>query len=112
MPSPAITRTHRIAAVLGMELVTTRAGRSPPSSSTPSGEIQGVQTKNQLDPTEEPLYVPGDTRRLFEIDGVKFGMAICHEGLRYPETVRWAAVRGAKIVFHPHSRAATGPASA
>jgi predicted amidohydrolase len=29
-------------------------------------------------------------------------VAICHEGWRYPETVRWAAVRGAKIVFHPH----------
>ena len=28
-------------------------------------------------------------------------MAICHEGWRYPETVRWAAVRGAAIVFHP-----------
>jgi predicted amidohydrolase len=24
------------------------------------------------------------------------------EGWRYPETVRWAAVRGARIVFHPH----------
>jgi predicted amidohydrolase len=36
-------------------------------------------------------------------------VAICHEGWRYPETVRWAAVRGAKIVFHPqhtgHERA-------
>jgi predicted amidohydrolase len=29
-------------------------------------------------------------------------VAICHEGFRYPETVRWAAARGAKIVFHPH----------
>ena len=27
---------------------------------------------------------------------------ICHEGWRYPETVRWAAVNGAHIVFHPH----------
>ena len=36
-----------------------------------------------------------------EIGGMKFGIAICHEGWRYPETVRWAAVRGAKIVFHP-----------
>jgi predicted amidohydrolase len=35
------------------------------------------------------------------VNGVKFGVAICHEGWRYPETVRWAAVRGAKIVFHP-----------
>ncbi len=26
---------------------------------------------------------------------------ICHEGWRYPETVRWAAMRGAKIVFYP-----------
>jgi predicted amidohydrolase len=27
---------------------------------------------------------------------------ICHEGWRYPEAVRWAARRGAHIVFHPH----------
>jgi predicted amidohydrolase len=35
------------------------------------------------------------------VNGTKFGGAICHEGWRYPETVRWAAVRGAAIVFHP-----------
>jgi predicted amidohydrolase len=27
---------------------------------------------------------------------------ICHEGFRYPETTRWAARNGAKIVFHHH----------
>jgi predicted amidohydrolase len=53
-------------------------------------------------PTEDPFYVPGHGRQLFEVNGVKFGVAICHEGWRYPETVRWAAVRGARIVFHPH----------
>src|SRR5262249_12883331 len=37
----------------------------------------------------------------FEVNGIKFGIVICHEGWRYPETVRWAATRGAKIVFHP-----------
>jgi hypothetical protein len=26
-----------------------------------------------------------------------FGVAICHEGWRYPETVRWAARRGAQV---------------
>ncbi len=31
---------------------------------------------------------------------MKFGVTICHEGWRYRETVRWAAVRGANIVFH------------
>jgi predicted amidohydrolase len=67
-----------------------------------TGQIQGYQTKNQVAPSEDPFYVPGNTRRIFEVNGVKFGVAICHEGWRYPETVRWAAVRGAKIVFHPH----------
>jgi len=66
------------------------------------GQVQGYQTKNQLDPTEDQFYVPGKTRRLFEINGVKVGVVICHEGWRYPETVRWAALRGARIVFHPH----------
>ena len=66
------------------------------------GTIQGCQTKNQIAIEEEPQYVPGDTRRLFVVDGVPFGIAICHEGWRYPETVRWAARRGARVVFHPH----------
>src|SRR6476646_3207133 len=66
-----------------------------------AGEIQGCQTKNQLDPTEDRFYIPGRARQLFEVDRMKFGVAICHEGWRYPETVRWAAVRGARIVFHP-----------
>ena len=65
------------------------------------GKTLGVQTKNQLDPSEDPFYVPGAERRLFEVAGVKFGVVLCHEGWRYPETVRWAAVRGAKIVFQP-----------
>ncbi len=65
------------------------------------GEVLGYQTKNQLDPTEDTIWVPGKNRNIFEVDGVKFGIAICHEGFRYPETVRWAAQHGAAIVFHP-----------
>jgi predicted amidohydrolase len=94
-------RTYAIATILGMEKLT-EAGRQIVAFVIDArGEIQGYQTKNQIDPTEDQFYVPGNTRRLFEINGVKFGVAICHEGWRYPETVRWAAVRGAKIVFHP-----------
>ena len=66
------------------------------------GEVLGCQTKNQLAPEEDAFYVPGHTREMFEIKGVPFGISICHEGWRYPETVRWAAVRGARIVFHPN----------
>ena len=95
-------RTYAVATILGTERLT-EAGRQIVAFVIDArGQIQGYQTKNQLDPTEDRFYVPGHSRRLFEIKGIKFGVVICHEGWRYPETVRWAAVRGAKIVFHPH----------
>ena len=94
-------RTYAVATILGMERVTAAGRQIAAFVVDARGEVQGVQTKNQLDPSEDRFYVPGDTRRLFEIKGIKFGVAICHEGWRYPETVRWAASRGAKIVFHP-----------
>jgi len=94
-------RVYKIAVILGMEKLTELGRQIVSVVIDASGEIQGYQTKNQLDPTEDQFYVPGESRRLFEIKGLKFGIAICHEGWRYPETVRWAAMRGAKIVFHP-----------
>ncbi|WP_315731582.1 MULTISPECIES: carbon-nitrogen hydrolase family protein [unclassified Bradyrhizobium] len=69
---------------------------------SPEGVLLGQQTKNQLDLAEEDYFVAGRSRRIFEVSGLTFGISICHEGFRYPETVRWAAVRGASIVFHPH----------
>ena len=90
-----------IATILGMEDVTEAGRRIAAFVIGADGNLQGVQTKNQLDPSEDRFYVPGDSRRLFEVGGVRFGIAICPEGWRYPETVRWAAVRGAKVVFHP-----------
>jgi predicted amidohydrolase len=95
-------RTYAVATILGMERLVSTGRQIVAVVIDSRGQIQGYQTKNQLAPTEDQFYVPGHTRQLFEIDGLKFGVAICHEGWRYPETVRWAAVRGAKIVFHPH----------
>jgi predicted amidohydrolase len=66
------------------------------------GTFAGFQDKVQLDPSEEGTYSFGSGRQLFQVDSVKFGIVICHEGWRYPETVRWAARRGATVVFHPH----------
>ncbi|MEP6919162.1 MAG: carbon-nitrogen hydrolase family protein [Acidobacteriota bacterium] len=66
------------------------------------GTMAGFQDKVQLDPSEEAIYSPGSGRRVFQAGPVTFGVAICHEGWRYPETVRWAATHGAQIVFHPH----------
>ena len=95
-------RTYAMATILGMEWLTGAGRQVVAVVFDAQGRIQGYQTKNQLDPSEDRYYVPGRTRQMFEINGVKFGVAICHEGWRYPETVRWAAARGARIVFHPH----------
>jgi predicted amidohydrolase len=94
-------RRYGVAAILGMERISDAGPQIAAYVVDARGEVLGCQTKNQLAPTEEAFYVPGSTRQLFEIAGVKLGVAICHEGWRYPETVRWAAVRGARIVFHP-----------
>jgi len=66
------------------------------------GTRLGFQDKVQLDPSEEPMYSAGSGRRIFKTGRLTFGIAICHEGWRYPETVRWAARNGAQVVFHPH----------
>lgn len=66
------------------------------------GSIAGFQDKVQLDRSEEKTYAAASERRIFQTGDVTFGVAICHEGWRYPETVRWAARQGAQIVFHPH----------
>jgi predicted amidohydrolase len=70
------------------------------------GSRLGFQDKVQIDPSEEITYTSGEGRRVFECGALTFGIAICHEGWRYPETVRWAARRGAQIVFHPHAHLA------
>jgi predicted amidohydrolase len=95
------SRQFAIATILGMERLTHTGRRITAVVFGADGRFLGEQTKNQIDPSEDQFYEPGDARRLFEVNGVKFGVSICHEGWRYPETVRWAAVRGAQIVFHP-----------
>jgi predicted amidohydrolase len=91
-----------LAVVLGTERVVD--GRLLPCALVidRDGTIAGFQDKVQLDPSEDDIYSPGSGRRIFQTGPVVFGVAICHEGWRYPETVRWAVRRGAHIVFHPH----------
>ena len=93
---------HSIAVVLGTErivddklLITARVTNS-------DGSPGGFQDKVQLDPSEESTYRAGSTRKIFQCGELTFGVVICHEGWRYPETTRWAARNGAHLVFHPH----------
>jgi len=98
--SALAARLH-IGIILGMERIVPEGRQVGAWVFDRDGTLLGVQTKNQLDPSEDPNYVPGDTREVFDVAGLRFGVAICHEGMRYPETVRWAARRGALVVFHP-----------
>lgn len=94
-------RKHGVAIVVGMEWETAAGIQNVAFVISGNGNVQGYQTKNQIPPSEEPYYVSGDSRSLFDIDGVSVGITICHEGWRFPESVRWAAANGAKVVFHP-----------
>jgi predicted amidohydrolase len=98
----AVAGKAQIAVVLGTERVVDGALFASVLVVNPDGTIAGFQDKVQLDPSEDGLYTPGSERRVFQTGPLTFGIAICHEGWRYPETVRWAARRGAQIVFHPH----------
>jgi predicted amidohydrolase len=104
-------RLYGVAVVMGMEWETAAGRHNVAFVVARDGEVLGFQAKNQLPLEEEPHYVAEGGRRLFEIDGVPIGITICHEGWRYPEATRWAAVRGAKVVFHPQLTGSdqTGP---
>ncbi len=97
-----LSRAFQVAVIMGMEWQTEAGLHNVAFVIDADGTVQGYQTKNQIPPMEAPYYVPDGQRRLFAVSGVPFGITICHEGWRYPEATRWAATRGAKVIFHPH----------
>lgn len=102
-------RELRIGAVVGTERATGSKSHASVLVVGADGTRLGFQDKVQLDPSEDVIYVPGEGRRVFTIGELKFGVVICHEGWRYPETTRWAVRRGAHVVFHPHLHDEPGP---
>jgi predicted amidohydrolase len=96
------TAKANIAVILSTERVTDGGLLISALVINPDGTFAGFQDKVQLDPSEEAIYAAGSDRQVFHTGPLTFGIAICHEGWRYPETVRWAARREAQVVFHPH----------
>ncbi len=92
-----------IAVALGTERLVDGGLRISTLIVNADGTIAGFHDKVQLDPSEEITYgSAGDERHVYQVGPLTFGLAICHEGWRYPETVRWAVRRGAHVVFVPH----------
>jgi len=92
----------KVAAVIGTERIVDSQVRIAALVIDAGGVQCGFQDKVQLDPSEEPFFTAGTGRHLFRVGPLTFGIVICHEGWRYPETVRWAVRHGAHVVFHPH----------
>lgn len=98
-----VAKESSIAVILGTERVIEGGTRITALVIDANGEQLGWQDKGQLDPSEEIEYRAGDNKRyVFEAGGLKFGISVCHEGFRYPETFRAAAQQGAQVIFHPH----------
>lgn len=95
-------RDAKITVVLGTEREVDGEARITTLVINADGTQAGFQDKVQLDPSEDSIYTAGAGRRVFEAGALTFGVSICHEGFRYPETVRWPARNGAQVVFHPH----------
>jgi predicted amidohydrolase len=95
-------RDARIVTIVGMERPTPAGREIVAVVLDADGSTLGVQPKTQIDPTEEPNYVPGSGRQVFRAAGLNFGVATCHEAFRYPEISRALAVGGAQVIFTPH----------
>ncbi len=98
----AAAKEANVGVLLGTERIADNGLRISTLVVNRDGAIAGWQDKVQLDPSEEATYVPGSERVLFTTGNVRYGVSICHEAWRYPETVRWSARRGAQMVFVPH----------
>jgi predicted amidohydrolase len=94
-------RSAGVVTIVGTERLTPRGREIVSVVLGADGTRLGEQAKTQIDPTEEADYVPGSGRRVFTAAGLTFGIAICHEGFRYPEIARSLALAGAQVVFAP-----------
>ena len=97
----------RITVILGTERVTDRGLQITACVINPDGRSRGGRTRDRSTRRKRsPIPRSATERRVFTAGPLTFGIAICHEGWRYPETVRWAVRRGAQVVFHPHAHVA------
>ena len=114
VPVEALEKVHKkvaercgdleMACILGTE---TPAESGKPYNSamviSEKGEVLGIHHKTRLTPLDALAYTAGDSMETFELFGVKVGVVICYEGLRFAETTAECVRQGAQLVFHPQN---------
>lgn len=65
-----------------------------------SGELAGSYRKSHLYPTEHRWFRPGNRLQVFDLDGVRVGIAICFEHA-FPQIASTLARRGAQLILNP-----------
>ena len=101
-------RAAGMACILGTEtpLESDPTGGKPYNSAlviNEQGRILGVHHKTKLTPLDAVAYSPGNTIETFDLFGVRVGVVICFEGLRFAETTAECVRQGAQVVFHPQN---------
>ncbi len=70
--------------------------------------VLGLYRKSHLSPVEQDSYKAGGEIKVFEYDGIAFGVQLCWEA-HFPEISTIMALEGAEIIFMPHASPRTGP---
>ena len=92
---------HGMACILGTE--------TPSDSGKPyntalvidrDGQILGMHHKTMLTPLDAMAYERGNAQHTFDLFGVRIGVVICFEALRFAETTAECVRGGAQVVFH------------
>jgi len=101
-------RTAGMACILGTEtpLESDPIGGKPYNSALvvdERGQELGVHHKTKLTPLDAMAYSPGHTMETYDLCGVRVGVVICFEGLRFAATTAECVRQGAQLVFHPQN---------
>jgi ribosomal-protein-alanine N-acetyltransferase len=97
-----------VACILGTEtpLASDPRGGKPYNSAlvvSETGRMLGVHHKTRLTPLDALAYTPGKGFQTFELFGIRIGVVICFEGLRFADSTRECVRQGAQVIFHPQS---------
>ena len=109
VPGPISQHLTQLARKLGLAIVAGVTERDPDVEGLlydttvlvdRNGELVGRYRKSHLHPSEHGFFRPGDELPVFELEGLRVGIAICFEHA-FPQIFTTLARRGAALVINP-----------